>query len=95
LKQLNHRGASIVIRLPVIPGINADKENVDRTGALAASLSGVIGIHLLPYHCAAEAKYGNLDMENKASDIQRPSAGVIESVARHLARYDLEVKIGG
>jgi pyruvate formate lyase activating enzyme len=95
LKQLSRRGASIIIRLPVIPGINADAENIDRTGALAASLTGVIGINLLPYHCAAEAKYRNLGLENKASDAQRPSEEVIGSVARHLASYDLEVKIGG
>jgi len=95
LKQLSRRGSNIIIRLPVIPGINADAENVDRTGALAASLTGVIGINLLPYHRAAEAKYRNLGLKNKASDVQRPSADVIESVARQLASYDLEVKIGG
>jgi len=95
LKQLSRQGGTIIIRLPVIPGINADEENVDRTGALAASLTGVIGINLLPYHCAAEAKYKNLGLENKASDVQRPSDDVIGTVARNLASYDLEVKIGG
>ena len=95
LKLLSRRRARIVIRLPVIPGLNADEENIDRTGALASSLPGVIGINLLPYHCAADAKYRNLGLENKAADVQRPSAEVIESVAHHLAGYDLEVKIGG
>jgi len=95
LKQLSHRGARIIIRLPVVPGINADKENIDRTGALAASLSGVIGINILPYHCAAEAKYRNLGLKNKTPDVQRPSGDVIASVARQLESYALEVKIGG
>ena len=95
LKQLSRQGARIIIRLPVIPGINADEENIERTGALAATLPGVIGISILPYHCAAEAKYRNLDLKNKAFDIQRPSADVIASVARQLASYNLEVKIGG
>ena len=95
LEQLSHQGARIIIRLPVIPGINADEKNIERTGALAASLSGVIGINILPYHCAAEAKYRNLDLKNKASDIQRPSEDVIASVAQQLESYNLEVKIGG
>jgi len=95
LKQLSRQGARIIIRLPVIPGINADEENIERTGALAATLPGVIGISILPYHCAAEAKYRNLDLKNKAFDIQRPTADVIASVARQLASYNLEVKIGG
>jgi pyruvate formate lyase activating enzyme len=95
LRQLSRLGTSIIIRLPVIPGINADEENIDRTGALAASLPGVIGINLLPYHCAADAKYRDLGLENKASDVRRPSADVIETATHHLAGYDLEVKIGG
>ena len=95
LKQLSRQGARIIIRLPVIPGINADEENIARTGALAAALPGVIGISILPYHCAAEAKYRNLDLKNKAADVQRPSEDVIASVARQLASYNLEVKIGG
>jgi pyruvate formate lyase activating enzyme len=95
LKQLSHQGARIIIRFPVIPGINADEENIGRTGALAASLSGVIGINILPYHCAADAKYRNLDLQNKAAGLQRPSEDVIATVARQLASYDLEVKIGG
>ena len=95
LKQLSHRGARIIIRLPVVPGINADEENIDRTGALAASLPGVIGINILPYHRAADAKYRNLGLKNKAPDLQRPSEDVSASVARHLERYHLEVKIGG
>ena len=95
LKQLSHRGARIIIRLPVVPGINADEENIDRTGALAASLPGVIGINILPYHCAADAKYRNLGLEKKAFEVQRPCEDVSASVARHLESYHLAVKIGG
>ncbi len=95
LKQLSRQGARIIIRLPVIPGINADEENIDRTGSFVASLVGVTGIHILPYHCAADAKYKNLDLKNKATDVQRPSEDLIASVARHLESYNLEVKIGG
>jgi pyruvate formate lyase activating enzyme len=95
LQQLSRQGARIIIRLPLIPGINTDEENIDRTGALASSLPGVIGINILPYHCAAEAKYRNLGLNNHAADVQRPSGDVIASVARHLESYNLEVKIGG
>ena len=95
LKQLSRQGARIIIRLPLIPGINADEENIELTGSFLASLCGDIGINILPYHCAAEAKYRNLDLKNKAFDIQRPCEDVIASVARQLASYNLEVKIGG
>ena len=95
LKQLSRQGTRIIVRLPVIPGINTDEENIDRTGAFVATLAGVIGINLLPYHCAADAKYKNLDLKNNAADVQRPSEDLIASVARHLESYNLDVKIGG
>jgi pyruvate formate lyase activating enzyme len=95
LKQLSRQGAVIIIRLPVIPGINADEKNIDRTGSFLASLAGVIGINLLPYHCAAKAKYRNFGLQNKAADFARPAAEVITTIARHLESYNLEVKIGG
>ena len=95
LKHLSRQGAGIIIRLPVIPGINADEENIDRTGSFVASLCGDIGISILPYHCAAEGKYRNLGLKNNVADVQRPSEDVIASVARHLESYNLEVKIGG
>ena len=95
LQQLGRQGARIIIRFPLIPGLNTDEENIDRMGALASSLPSVIGINILPYHGAAEAKYRNLGLEYKAADAQRPSGDVVASVARHLKSYDLEVKIGG
>jgi pyruvate formate lyase activating enzyme len=95
LTQLSQQGARIIIRLPVIPGINADDDNIDRTGALAASLDGVTGINILPYHCAADAKYKKLGLENHARDVQRPGEDVITAVARHFESYNLKVKIGG
>ena len=95
LQRLDRQGARIIIRFPLIPDINTDEENIDRMGALASSLPGVIGINILPYHGAAEAKYRNLGLKNHAADVERPSGDVIASIARQLESYDLEVKIGG
>ena len=95
LRQLSRQGARIIIRLPVVPGINTDEENIDRTGSFIASLPGVTEINILPYHRAADAKYQSLDLKNKADDVQRPSDDVLASVARHLESYNFEVKIGG
>ena len=95
LRQLSRQGARIIIRLPVVPGINTDEENIDRTGSFIASLPGVTEINILPYHRAADAKYQSLDLKNKAGDVQRASDDVIASVARHLESYNFEVKIGG
>ena len=95
LELLSRQGAEIVIRFPVIPGFNSDPENIDQTGAFVASLPGVRRMNILPYHCAATAKYKNLGLKIKTSDIEPSSHEFLESVARRLETYKLTVKIGG
>ncbi|MBO4884924.1 MAG: glycyl-radical enzyme activating protein [Clostridia bacterium] len=56
LTRLAERGASIQIRIPLIPAFNDDKENLRRTGAFLRSIRPE-KIKLLPYHDAARVKY--------------------------------------
>jgi pyruvate formate lyase activating enzyme len=95
LKCLSRQGARIIIRLPLIPGINDDGENIERAGAFLSPLAGVNQVNILPYHHTAEAKYKNLGVKYKAADIKRPPRDQLESIARQLEKYDLQVKIGG
>jgi len=95
LKCLSRQGAKVIIRLPVVPGINSDGENIERTGAFLSSLAGVNQVNILPYHCAAEAKYKKLSVKYGAADIERPTRDQLESIARRLEQYDLQVNIGG
>jgi pyruvate formate lyase activating enzyme len=95
LEMLSRCGAGIIIRLPLIPGINSDVENIDRTGAFVSSLPGVDRINLLPYHCLAENKYKNLGFNNPAADIEHPDGDDLKSIAGRLENFDLKVKIGG
>jgi pyruvate formate lyase activating enzyme len=95
LKCLIRQGARIIIRLPLIPGINNDSENIERTGAFLSSLAGVNQVNILPYHPTAEAKYKNLGVNYKAAGIERPPRDQLESIARQLEKYDLQVNIGG
>ena len=95
LKCLSQQGARIIIRLPVIPGINNDVDNIERTGAFLSPLSGVNQLNILPFHRAAEAKYKNLGVKYGAADIERSARDHLESIARRLEKYGLQVNIGG
>jgi len=95
LKCLSRQGARIIIRLPLIPGFNNDGENIERTGAFLSSIAGVNQVHILPYHCTAEVKYKNLSLNYGTADIERPTREHLESIARQLEKYGLQVKIGG
>jgi pyruvate formate lyase activating enzyme len=95
LELLATHGAKIHIRIPIIPGINSDDENIERTGSFVSSLPGVHTISLLPYHSAAEAKYGRLDIEYCLRKLIPPSELAMEAVAKRLERFGSQVKIGG
>jgi pyruvate formate lyase activating enzyme len=95
LKCLSLQGAAIIIRLPLIPGLNSDAENIERTGAFISSLDGVNQVNILPYHRAAEVKYKNFGLQYETAGIRRPDIELLDSIAARFEKYSLKVKIGG
>ena len=95
LELLSTHGARIRIRIPIIPGVNSDEENIDRMGSFVSSLPGEHTISLLPYHNAAEGKYERLDMECSLGAVMPPSGLEMEAIAKRLEGFGSRVKIGG
>ena len=50
-------GRPFIARIPLIPGVNDDKENLEATAALLEGTTGLQRVELLPYHKTAGAKY--------------------------------------
>ena len=95
LKRLSENKARIQVRVPIIPGINTDADNIDRTAEFVADLAGVEHVSILPFHNSARGKYGRLGMQCLSSDIQRPSDAHLRRIAGWLEQSGLQVKIGG
>jgi len=57
LQALSQREHHIVVRVPIIPGLNDDEENICQIGAFVAALPHLERVDLLPYHSMAAAKY--------------------------------------
>lgn len=49
LRWIDGQGAQIVLRCPMIPGLNDSEANLAKLGALADSLKGVSGVEIEPY----------------------------------------------
>lgn len=94
LKNLAGAGKKIWIRVPVIPGLNDDQENMLKIADLMHGLN-LKDIFLLPYHRIATDKYGRLDKVYLLSDLQTPSDEYMHGTAERLRAYGLNVKIGG
>ena len=50
LKKLDDAGASIILRCPIIPGLNDREDHFIALARLAEKLHGIRGIDLMPYH---------------------------------------------
>ncbi len=85
---------TVIVRFPLVPGVNDDEENVVAMGRFVASL-GLARVDVLPYHRAGTAKYHRLERSYRLADIQPPPRPQQEAVARSLARFGLTVTLGG
>ena len=94
LRRLARLGHQIIVRLPVIPGINDDLENLRATGPFAAEL-GLSRIDLLPYHAAATGKYERLHRSYRLPGLQTPSDEHLAEIAKVLEGFGLQVHVGG
>jgi pyruvate formate lyase activating enzyme len=54
-------GRPFLIRIPLIPGVNDSRENMEETAKLLVNAKNLLGVELLPYHKTAPAKYGMLN----------------------------------
>ena len=68
LQRLAQTGATIVVRLPLIAGVNDDDANIARAAAFLGSLprsttSGIRQVEIAPYHEIGSAKYESLGRE--------------------------------
>jgi pyruvate formate lyase activating enzyme len=95
LRTLSARGSRVILRVPVVPGINDDAANIDQIGALAAALPGIERVDILAYHRAGGDKYARLGRANPMPPAEPPSDEHMAAIKRALESYGLRVKIGG
>jgi len=67
---LARNGADLLFRLPLIPGVNDRKENIQATAAFVKRICGDGGrVELMPYHRMGQSKYTALDLPYPVPEI--------------------------
>jgi pyruvate formate lyase activating enzyme len=94
LEALAEQGNSVVVRIPVIPGINDDPGEIQGMARLLQR-SQLRKVHLLPYHRAGTGKYARLHMPYLLGDVEAASSESIQSIAQQLEQSGFLVSIGG
>ncbi len=91
LRALSEAGHKIVLRLPLVPGINDDEENIRAVRAFAASLPHLAGLDLLPYHRIGVDKYTRTGRTYPLPETAPPPQELVAAIARTLASAGLPV----
>ena len=60
IRRLNKQGANMVLRVPLIPGFTADRENIEAIADFAASLDGDVPVELLNFNPMCREKYESM-----------------------------------
>jgi pyruvate formate lyase activating enzyme len=95
LRKISADGKEIIIRMPVIRGINDDEENIHRLAEFLHTCRNVKEIDLLPYHKGAEGKLRRLMKKSVPLDFEAPAEERLEAIKRKLSSHGFAVKIGG
>ncbi len=93
LRALVDAHARVIVRLPLVPGVNDDPALIERTGRFLADL-GLSRVEVLPYHRAGTAKYPALGREYRLADTGVPT-GETDTAVRILAGFGLDAVAGG
>ncbi len=91
LKRLSGSGSEVLIRIPLIPGINDDEQNLRQTAEFMAGLDTQPLVELLPYHNIAAGKYSGLGREDPLPGLKPSDPGKKEACAALLREYDIRV----
>jgi pyruvate formate lyase activating enzyme len=89
-------GANIIIRVPLIGGLNDDEENMEATARFVAKLAGEKkDVNLLPYHKIAQTKYNKLGRSENFHLMNEPGKEEQLRAVAIFREYGLTASIGG
>lgn len=82
-----------MVRIPVVPGVNATIDEMTSIAAFVKSLPHVESVELLNYHRLGEAKFASLGMVSKAKDLQPCSKDEMRAFGEAFTNRGLRVSI--
>ncbi len=90
LSALAESNAAIQVRIPVVPGITDDFNNIELISKLLSDC-GIETAELIPYHNLAIAKYRDLDLEYKLSNLSKPQPESYERFKKIFVQAGLKI----
>jgi len=89
------RAREMIIRMPLIPGINTSKDNIANLVKFVSTLKKVTEIDILPYHKLGVSKYNQIGQTYKLPNINPPTEQEINEIVKIIQGHGFLVKVGG
>ena len=86
---------NVWIRIPVIPAVNDDDDNIVATADFLRAIPGIRRVDLLPYHPSGEAKFARLGKRYALHGTATPSPHQLNAIAGRFLAHGLMTTIGG
>jgi pyruvate formate lyase activating enzyme len=88
------RGADVVFRQPLIPGVNDSIENIDATARFLTSLGeNATRLQILPYHRMGQSKYRALNLLYNMEGLGAADDGHVEAVRKAYIQRGIDCTI--
>jgi len=85
----------LIVRTPVVPGVNDTPEQIGAIADFIAPLSCLVCYDLLPLHPLGAGKYESLGMDCRAADLPMPSAAAMRKLAEEARERGITVRVAG
>ncbi len=95
LGRLSRWKKNVIVRVPVIPGVNDQAEDIHKLGDFVASLGNIREIQLLPYHETGVDKYHRLGTRYTMPQTTSPTTEHINEIVTQLRGHVSLVSLGG
>lgn len=85
----------VIVRIPVIPDVNDNPDEIRSIAEFARLMSGVDTIHLLPYHTFGENKYNLLGRIYPMNETESSSETKMEALKKVVESMGFHCHLGG
>lgn len=94
LARILARGATVVARVPVIPGYTDDADNAETNARTMVDL-GIARVDVLPFHQLGEAKYGTIGRSYAMAGVRQLAGSDVNRIVATYAEAGLDVVVSG
>lgn len=91
LQFLHDAGAAVLVRLPIIPGLNDLEDHFHGISSLAARLPKLLGFEVMPYHPLGTGKHLRFGTKDALGAIASPTPAMIDAWVGKLRKRGVNV----